>query len=79
MVEQMQQQAAHRVGGASAVVQQLGEIGIAFLPDVLDEGVEQVAEQLQRQAIVGNDRPQAQEHRVLRRFASRSMASSSAW
>jgi hypothetical protein len=44
-----QQQPAHRVGRAAAVVGQLGEVGVAGLAHVLAEGVEQVAEQADRQ------------------------------
>jgi hypothetical protein len=65
----VQQQAADRIGRAAAVVHQLGEVRIALLVDVLDEGVEQVAEQLQGQLVLGDDRAQAQEDRILRRPA----------
>ena len=47
---QMQQQAAHRVGGASAVVEQFCAVGIARLVaglgNVLHEGAEQIVEQV---------------------------------
>src|SRR2546426_5627305 len=47
----MQQQAADRIGGAPAIVEQLGEIGVAVLRDVLSECVEQVLEQLDRKSV----------------------------
>ena len=61
-----QQQAADRIGRAAAVVHQFREGCIAFLHHVLAEGVEQVAEQLQRQPVLGDGRPQALENRILR-------------
>jgi hypothetical protein len=69
VAEQVQQQAAHRVGGTAAIVHQFGEVPVTFLVDVLDEGIEQIAEQLQGQVVGGDDRAQAQEDRVLRRPA----------
>jgi hypothetical protein len=60
---------AHRVGGTAAIVHQFVEVLVTFLVDVLDEGIKQIAEQLQGQAVGGDDRAQAQEDRVLRRPA----------
>src|SRR4051812_21341438 len=60
----MQEQAADRVGGAPAVIEQLGIVGIALLGHVLREGVEQVAEQLQRKAMFPHDFPDLVEQRL---------------
>src|SRR2546422_997356 len=50
-LEKMQQQAADRIGGAPAIVEQLGEIGVALLHDVLSERIEQGLEQLDRKSV----------------------------
>ena len=63
---QVQQQTAHGVGGAAAIVQQLGAVGVAlgvagFL-HVLDEGAEQVVEQRHRQRVRAQHGLQRAEH-----------------
>ena len=41
-----------------------GEVAVAVLVDVLPESIQQVAKQLQRQLVVRDHRPQAQEYRM---------------
>src|SRR3989442_9887303 len=50
-LEKMQQQAADRIGGAPAGVEQLGKIRVALLGDVLRECIEQVLEQLDGKSV----------------------------
>ena len=59
---EMQQQPADRIGGAPAVVEQRRPVGVAGHGHVLDEGVEQGVEQLDRQAMTGDRRGQRREH-----------------
>ncbi len=66
----MQQQAADRVGRAAAIVHQLGEVAVTVLVDILPEGIQQVAKQLQRQVVVRDHRPQAEEYRMPGGFAA---------
>jgi len=42
--EQVQDQAADRVGRTAAVVEQFRVVGVAFPDDILGEGIKQVAE-----------------------------------
>ena len=63
----MQQQAADRIGRAAAVLEQLGEVGVVLLGHVLREGVEQIVEQGERQAVRGDDARQIAKQRVGRR------------
>ena len=67
--EQVQHQAADRVGRAAAVVEQFRVIGVALLDDILGEGVEQIAEELERQRVLANDLGQRDEQRCLRSSA----------
>ena len=66
---EMQQQPPDRIGRAPAIVEQFSEVGIARLDHILREGVEQVAQQLDRQAPFGNDGSQHVKARHLRAFA----------
>ncbi len=67
--EQVQDQAADRVGRAAAVVEQFRVVGVAFLDDILREGVEQVAEELDRQGVFANHFGERDEKWRLRRRA----------
>ena len=69
--EQMQQQAADRVGRAAAVVEQLGEVGVALLRHVLAKASSRSWKQLQRQAMLANDSRDVAEQRRLGGFAAR--------
>ncbi|MNL75045.1 hypothetical protein D3C87_2007840 [compost metagenome] len=59
---QVQQQAAHGVGGAAAVVEQLVTVGVALgvagFFDVLGERAEQVCQQRHRQLVAAQHRLQ---------------------
>ena len=63
---EVQQQAPHRVSGAAAVVQQLRLVRVAGLPgrhvDVLDKGVQQGVQQVQREVVAHQDRVQRGEN-----------------
>ena len=63
---QVQKQPPHRVGGAAAVVQQFGAVGIAFgiagFFHILGEGAEQVFEQRHGQLVAAQHALQRQEH-----------------
>ena len=50
--EQGQKKPADRIGGAAAVVEHLGEIGITEFDDVLAERVQQVVDQLLRESVL---------------------------
>ncbi len=64
--EQMQHQTADRVGRAPAVIEQFRVVGVAFLDDILREGIEQIAEKLKRQCVPVDDVGQRDEQRRLR-------------
>ena len=51
----MQQQPAYGIGGAAAILDHFSEIGIALLGDILGEGIQQIVEELDRQAVLVND------------------------
>ncbi len=59
---QMQQQAADRVRRASAVVEQLGTIGVPCLDGVLREGIEEIGEQRCRESVLGKRARERSEH-----------------
>ncbi len=69
-VEQVQQQAADRVGGTAAVVHQFVETGIAILHHILGESVEQVTKKIQRQPVFCNVRSQTLKERMIGRLAA---------
>ena len=67
----MEQEAPDGVRRAAAVVEQLGEIGIALLGDVLGEGADQVAEEGQGQGVLAHDSRYIGEQRLGRGFTCR--------
>ena len=59
--KQFEQKPSHRIRRAPAVVEHFVEAGIALLLHVLGEGGEEIAERLQREMIIADDRPKCRE------------------
>ncbi len=65
----MQKKPADRIGRAAAVVEDFREVRITVFDDILAEGIQQVVEQLQGQAVLADDARHVLEKRVLRIFS----------